>query len=313
MSVTLTISRLRNATDRIRVLSLVPASGAPLPGWDAGAHVRVDLGAAGSRAYSLIRWPGEDAAVWHIAVQREDMGDGGSRAMHALSPGDPVRAEGPKNDFALGDHAGPALLIAGGIGITPLISMATDLAAAGRDFRLVFAARNRAAMAFGDQLSQVFGDRVRLAFDDEDPLDLAGLLTGIDPATHLYICGPRGMIEAARDAAERAGFPAAQVHVELFTNPAPQDGDRPFEVEIASTGAVFTVPPGQSIIEVLEDGGVDLVYDCQRGDCGICQTDVISGTPDHRDVVLSEAERAAGKVMQICVSRAKSDRLVLDL
>lgn len=313
MSLTLNITDLDDATDQIRVFTLAPAPGASLPAWEAGAHIRVDLGPVGSRAYSLIRWPGDDAATWRIAVQREDTGDGGSRAMHALGPGDTVRTEAPKNDFALGDHAGPALLLAGGIGITPLISMATDLAAQGRDFRLVFAARSRAAMAFGDSLVAAFGDRVTLAFDDEAPLDLPALIGGTAPAAHLYICGPRGMIDAARTAAGQAGFPAAQVHVELFANPAPEAGDRPFEVELASTGAVFTVPPGRSIIEVLEEGGIDLVYDCQRGDCGICQTDVISGTPDHRDVVLSDAERAAGRVMQICVSRAKSDRLVLGL
>ena len=191
MSLTLTITDLVDATARIRVLSLAHASGAPLPLWDAGAHVRVDLGPTGSRAYSLIRWPGDTAPVWHIAVQREDAGDGGSRAMHAFGVGDTIRTDAPKNDFALGDHAGPALLIAGGIGITPLISMATDLVAAGRDFRLVFAARSHAAMAFGDSLVAAFVDRVTLAFDDEAPLDLPALIAGADPATHLYICGPR--------------------------------------------------------------------------------------------------------------------------
>ena len=313
MSLTLTITELQDATDRIRAFRLAPGPGDTLPGWSAGAHVRVDVGPNGSRAYSLIRWPGEDDASWQIAVQREDDGTGGSRAMHALKVGDTVKMDAPKNDFALGDHAGPALLLAGGIGVTPLISMATALDRAGRPFRMVFAARSRSVMAFGDRLKSAFGDRVDLAFDDEAQLDLSALMGGATPDTHVYICGPRGMIDAARAAAAKAGLPDAQVHVELFTNPAPQDGDQPFEVQVASTGAVFTVPPGRSIIEVLEEGGVDLVYDCQRGDCGICQTDVISGTPEHRDVVLSEAERAAGKVIQICVSRAKSDRLVLDL
>jgi vanillate O-demethylase ferredoxin subunit len=121
------------------------------------------------------------------------------------------------------------------------------------------------------------------------------------------------MIDAARKLAEAAGLAPERVHVELFDNASAQEGDAPFEVELASTGQVFAIPPGRSIIDVLEEEGVDLIYDCQRGDCGICQTDVISGIPDHRDVVLSDAERAEGKVMQICVSRAKSARLVLDL
>ena len=121
------------------------------------------------------------------------------------------------------------------------------------------------------------------------------------------------MIDAARAAAVAAGQNEDQIHIELFTNAAAQDSDTAFEVEIQDSGAVFTIPPGKSIIDVLEAEGMDLMYDCQRGDCGICQTDVISGEPDHRDVVLSDAERASGKVMQICVSRAKSARLVLDL
>ncbi|WP_211341199.1 2Fe-2S iron-sulfur cluster-binding protein [Paracoccus methylarcula] len=121
------------------------------------------------------------------------------------------------------------------------------------------------------------------------------------------------MIDATRRAAEAAGFTPERIHTELFDTPEPEAGDSPFEVEIASTGQVFTVPPGQTIIEVLEENGLDIIYDCQRGDCGICQTAVLEGTPDHRDVVLSEAERAAGDVMQICVSRALSPRLKLDL
>jgi vanillate O-demethylase ferredoxin subunit len=135
----------------------------------------------------------------------------------------------------------------------------------------------------------------------------------LTPDTHIYLCGPKGMIDAARTAAVSEGHPEDQIHIELFTSAATAEGDTAFEVEIADTGAVYTIPPGKTIIDVLEDEGMDLIYDCQRGDCGICQTDVISGTPDHRDVVLSDAEKASGKVMQICVSRAKSDRLVLDL
>ena len=133
------------------------------------------------------------------------------------------------------------------------------------------------------------------------------------PDTHVYICGPKGMIDAARTAAADAGLADSQIHIELFTSPDAQTGDTAFEVEIKDSGAVYTIPPDKTIIEVLEEEGVDLMYDCQRGDCGICQTDVIEGTPDHRDVVLSQADKDAGNVMQICVSRAKSARLVLDL
>ena len=121
------------------------------------------------------------------------------------------------------------------------------------------------------------------------------------------------MIDAARSAAQAAGLSNDNIYVELFSTTGTAGDDTPFEVEIKETGEVFVIPVGKTIIEVLEDAGKDLMYDCQRGDCGICQTDVISGEPDHRDVVLSEAERASGEVMQICVSRAKSSRLVLDI
>ncbi|TDK47434.1 PDR/VanB family oxidoreductase [Antarcticimicrobium luteum] len=313
MTQELIIDGIRDETDTIREFTLRAADDGALPAHGAGAHLKFDLGAIGTRSYSLIDWPGDAPGTLRIAVQREDGGQGGSRHMHSLQPGDRLRAETPDNDFPLGAHDGPALLLAGGIGITPLISMASALDAAGRPFALHYCARSRGVMGFADALASAFGDRVGFHFDDETPLDLATLFAGLDPATHLYVCGPKGMIEAARAAANAAGLPDAQIHFELFTTPQPQDGDTAFEVEIASTGQVFTVPPGRTIIEVLEDGGLDLIYDCQRGDCGICQTEVLEGTPDHRDVVLSDAEKAEGKLMQICVSRAKSAKLVLDL
>ena len=315
MTTELVIDSVHDETDRIRVITLRDANGAPLPAHTAGAHLEFDLGDLGTRSYSLIDWP-EDArpaTAWRIAVQREDAGQGGSMQMHKFQAGDKITATPPANDFKLGEHAGPALLLAGGIGITPLISMASALAAAGRPFALHYSARTRAAMGFSAALTEAFGDRVTFHYDDAAPLDLAALVDGIDPATHLYVCGPKGMIEAARAAANAAGLPDDQIHFELFSTPQPQEGDSEFEVEIASTGEVFTIPPGRSIIEVLEEGGVDLIYDCQRGDCGICQTEVLEGIPDHRDVVLSDAEKSEGKLMQICVSRAKSAKLVLDL
>ncbi|MEM9048244.1 MAG: PDR/VanB family oxidoreductase [Pseudomonadota bacterium] len=306
MALTLQVAGIHDETDRIRVFAL---EGALAP-HSAGAHVTVAL-EAGARSYSLIDWPGQ--ARLCIAVQREDDGQGGSRAMHALQPGDAIRVEGPKNDFPLADHTGPALLLAGGIGVTPLISHATALQAAGRAFAFHYATRSRAAAAFIEPLKAAFGAALSLHHDDETPLDLPALMAAQPRDTHLYLCGPRGMIEAGRAAFIAAGLPEDQLHVELFETAEAQAGDAPFEVEIADTGDVFTIPPGKTIIEVLEEAGHDLIYDCQRGDCGICQTDVIAGEPDHRDVVLSEAERASGKLIHICVSRAKSARLVLDL
>ncbi|RMF36600.1 MAG: oxidoreductase, partial [Alphaproteobacteria bacterium] len=194
----------------------------------------------------------------------------------------------------------------------PLISMASALAESGRPFTFHYAGRSAGVMAWLERLGALFGPALAPHFDDRTPIDLQAVAAAARDHA-LYICGPKGMIDATRAAAEAAGIPPERIHVELFTTPASSSGDTAFEVELASDGRVIPVAPGQSIIEALEQAGVDLIYDCQRGDCGICQTGVISGIPDHRDVVLSEAERASGKVMQICVSRAKSPRLVLDI
>ena len=312
-SLPLRIAAITPLTDRIAQFDLVSVDGGALPAWQPGAHVRVALPEGGDRAYSLIRFPGVAQAGYRIAVQREDGGKGGSKFMHGLVAGDTLSVTPPKCDFPLAQA--PALLLAGGIGITPMISMAAELQDAGRPFDLHYCGRSRGVMAYADSLATAFGPALHLHCDDDPATapDLAAIIAGLGPDRHLYICGPRGMIDAARALAEAAGIAPDRVHVELFDNASAGTEDSAFEVELTSTGQVFTVPPGRSIIEVLEGAGVDLTYDCQRGDCGICQTDIISGTPDHRDVVLTEAERASGTVMQICVSRAKSPRLVLDL
>jgi vanillate O-demethylase ferredoxin subunit len=179
-------------------------------------------------------------------------------------------------------------------------------------FSMIFAARNAAEMAYRSALENAFGDQLRLHFDDQSgQLDLGEIIAKLGDA-HLYVCGPRGMIDAVRAKAEEAEIPQSRIHFELFEAASSAAGDTAFEVQIKD-GTVFTIPVGQTIIDVLEENDVDVMYDCQRGDCGICQCDVLDGVPDHRDVVLSEAERASGEVMQICVSRAKSARLVLDI
>lgn len=312
----LRVSAAAPAAERVRELVLEPVAGS-LPPFAPGAHVEITLPDGDTRPYSLIDLERRAAAPAHyrLGVLLEGESKGGSRFMHALSVGDRVTASAPKNGFPLHEGDAPALLIAGGIGVTPIISMATALKAAGRPYRLVYAAQSAARMAFREALEAAHGEALQVHIDDSDggPLPLKPLIAGAAPGTHLYVCGPRPMIDAARAAAEAAGFAPERIHFELFEKAAPQAGDAPFEVEIASTGQVFTIPPGKSIIDVLEAEGIDLMHDCQRGDCGICQTDVLEGEPDHRDVVLSQAEREAGKVMQICVSRAKSARLKLDL
>lgn len=309
----LQLIRREMRTDRIVELVFRAKDGAGLAEYAPGAHLRFALGALGDRAYSLVDPAPCTEGTCRVAVQLEPDGTGGSQAMHALQPGDVIAAEGPKNDFALG--ANPALLLAGGIGVTPLMSMAQALVAQGRACRMVYAGRSRAQMAYVGDLEALLGDALQLHCDAEagGVVDLATHLRDLPPSWDIYICGPRPMIAAGRAAAEAAGIAPERVQVELFESAATETGDQPFEVEIASTGAVVTVAADQTIVEALEEAGVDVMYDCQRGDCGICQVDVLEGVPDHRDVVLSDSEKAAGQVMQICVSRARTPRLKLDI
>lgn len=299
-------------TERIRSMTVAAVNGGNLPDWQAGSHVDFDV-PGGVRSYSLVSFDAapQNPAQYTIAVQREDDGLGGSRAMHSLSVGDKITFSAPKNNFAI-DPTADGVLLAGGIGVTPLISMAAALKTAGQNVTFHFSGRSADVMAFRQALSDHWQHAFHLHCDDaESKLDLDAVIASVGDA-HLYVCGPRGLLDATRAKAEAAGIPASRVHFELFEAAAAQDGDRPFEVQI-NDGSVYTIPVGKSILEVLEEHDVDVIYDCQRGDCGICQCDVLEGIPDHRDVVLSEAERAAGDVMQICVSRAKSARLVLDI
>ena len=308
----------------IRRCTLRAADGALLPGFTAGAHVRVQVtlpdGKTDWRHYSLVNTaPGTETTVpqphYTIAVRREDEGRGGSRWMHALQPGQRLTIEPPKNDFPLGPHAGCAVLVAGGIGITPLVSMAAARRAAGLPVRMLYAGRSRALMAFLPELQALLGDALVVHTEEERgaPLDVAALLDGCAADDVLYVCGPRVMLDAVLAAAQARGWPRERVQFELFTTPVATAGDQPIELVLAQSGQQFTVPAGQSILDCLIAHGCDPMFDCQRGECGVCSATVVEGEPDHRDYYLSDAEKAGGKVIQICVSRAKSARLVLDL
>ncbi len=308
-------------TDLIKVFVLQPHDKGSLPRFTPGSHIRVRLPAGGDRAYSLITFdtvsttPENGSDLFRIAVRLEEESTGGSAYMHSLKPGEVITVGLPKNDFPLHEGSAPAVFLAGGIGITPITAMAASLTARSFEFRVHYTGRTRGSLAFLDRLDAMLGSRLKVYYDDEpgNAIDLAAIIGSASPESHIYVCGPRGMIEAVKSMARSNGFADEQVHFELFTNAVSAGKGDTFEVELASTGEVFTVPSGKTIIDVLEDAGHDVLYDCQRGDCGICETTVISGIPDHRDVVLSEDERSSGKVMQICVSRAKSPRLVLDL
>ena len=318
----LVVQTIQTMTDRIRYFSVYRPDGGVLPGYTAGAHIQINTVGDSLRAYSLIDFtpPETSPTCYRFAVQLEPDGQGGSQFMHALKVGDLLHSTEPENSFSLIDDHRPVLLLAGGIGITPLISMATELHHSRKPFELHYSSRSADAMAFRNELMHHFGENglsphIYFYYDDisDRTLDLTALFSKHSSDEHVYICGPRGMIDAARACAEDEGLPASQIHVELFDTPATDDSDGAFEVQLKSSGEIYRVPKDKTIIDVLEAAGIDTVYDCQRGDCGICQTTVLEGEIDHRDVVLSSAERAQGDVMQICVSRAKSSRLVLDL
>ncbi|MBR0565384.1 oxidoreductase [Azoarcus sp. L1K30] len=320
----LIISDIRAETPLIRTLHLRAPGGNSLPPFSPGAHLRVSIpGLADARCYSLVTFATDAAGFdappsYRLGVRLEADSSGGSRYMHGLAVGDTISVTGPKNDFPL--HAATAgeaetVLIAGGIGITPIASMASALQAAGRPWSMHYSGRSIDQLAFRDELATLAGSALHLHADDDPDtrLDIGSLLDHLSPSQHLYVCGPKGMIDAVIDGARTRGWPASHVHFELFAAAAPLAGDRPFELELRQSGQVLTVPADKTILEVLEEAGCDPMYDCKRGECGVCTATVLEGEPEHRDYFLSDAEKASGKLIQICISRAKSARLVLDL
>ncbi|GAA0412373.1 PDR/VanB family oxidoreductase [Microbispora corallina] len=299
--------------DGVVLVRLVRPGGGPLPAWTPGAHVDLVLAPGLVRQYSLCGDP-RDASAFHVAVLREPGGRGGSAYVHdRLAEGDTVRVRGPRNHFALA--ASPRyLFVAGGIGITPILPMIEEAARRGADWRLAYGGRTRASMAFADRLVRDHPDRVELCPQDQAGLlDLEALLGVPRPETLVYCCGPGPLLAAVEERC--ASWPEGALRVERFT-PEPRNGGEPaaaFEVELALTGTTLTVPQDRSILDVAEEAGVAVLSSCREGTCGTCETTVLDGVPDHRDVLLTEQERAAGDVMFICVSRARSPRLVLEL
>ncbi|WP_114814459.1 PDR/VanB family oxidoreductase [Paraburkholderia kururiensis] len=320
MKVTLT-RKLAVATD-ICLFELAPAEGTTLPPFTAGAHIDVHVGGF-VRQYSLCNSPTE-RNVYRIGVLREAASRGGSVAMHACVPGTTLDISEPRNHFALPAEAAHSILLAGGIGITPLMSMAAHLHETGGSFELHYCTREPQRAAFLDQLeTPPFRHRAHCYFDNDPAgrrIDFAQVLARPERGKHLYVCGPAGFIDAALTAAAQAGWASGNVHREYFgaaaTNPpavGSAGNESPFQVSLASSGRVVDVPVGTSIVEALRGCGVEVPVSCEQGVCGTCLTRVLSGTPDHRDVYLTDEERAANDQMLPCCSRALTPMLVLDL
>lgn len=297
-------------------LELVPLKpGGELPVVQAGAHVDLLLPGGLVRSYSLVN-PGE-VHRWCVAVNRDAASRGGSRWVHeSLRPGAQVQVLGPRNHFALAEAAPYSVLIAGGIGITPLLSMARRLTSLGRPWALHYAARTRAQMAFMGELRQLAeraGAPLDLRADHEGdpPLDLPAIVAARPAGAHLYACGPAGMLDAYE--AATVALPREQVHLERFANTQEAASAGGFTVVLARSGQRVPVKAGETVLDALLAAGQQPLYSCRSGVCGTCETRVLRGTPDHRDLVLGDAEKAACDRMMICCSGALTPELELDL
>lgn len=309
------VLRRREEAEGIASYELARADGQPLPPFSAGSHIDVHLPGGLVRQYSLCNDPHE-AAHYRIGVLRDAASRGGSIAMHEqVREGDVITISEPRNHFPL--HAAPhSLLLAGGIGITPLMCMAQRLAAIGASFELHASNRSRARSAFLDELKS-FGERFHLHLDDGEAsqkLDLPAVLKAAPVGSRIYVCGPTGFIDFVVATAKAQGWPTDQLHLEYF-GAAPQDttGDREFEVRIASTGQSYRIPADQTVTAALQAQGVDIMVSCEQGVCGTCITRVLEGECDHRDMYFTDEEKAKGDQFTPCCSRAKSSVLVLDL
>jgi vanillate O-demethylase ferredoxin subunit len=307
------VRALRALSPTVREFELEPDGG--VRPWTVGSHLQVRLpidGRIDTRSYSLVGEPGGDA--YRIAVKRVEASRGGSRAMWQLAAGDTLGVLAPQNHFELSLAPPQSLLVAGGIGITPLLGMALVLAARGADFTLVHAARSRDELVYTQALDGAFGERLRCHVSAEGArIQFDVLIAGLHPQGQLLLCGPLGMLEAARGAWARAGRPPHLLRFETFGTGGTLAAQA-FWVRLPRHGLEFVVPPERSLLDLLEQHGVETLSDCRRGECGLCALDVIElhGALDHRDVFLSDAQKREGHRLCSCVSRVVGGGVVLD-
>lgn len=318
-TLSLLVRQIRFEANGINSYELVDPEGGALPPFTAGAHIDIHLSNGVIRQYSLCNSPLERHR-YVIAVLRDEKGRGGSKTLHDnLRVQDIVKVSQPRNNFKLVPEAKKVILLAGGIGLTPLKSMAHALEATGVPFELHYCARNASCVAFKDQLeTQWAHGKLHFHFDHGDPangLNIAEVLSEASDNTHVFYCGPSGFMKACGEAASH--WPAGTVHFEHFKAPEPAPGagaalaPGSFMVKIASTGAMLEVAADRTITEVLEEAGVHVETSCLAGLCATCKIRYLEGEVDHRDYILDDSER--GQWLTACVSRATSDVLVLDL
>lgn len=312
---TLRIARVEPLADGVFGYDLRALDGSALPRFEAGAHVTVWLPGGGTRCYSLANDPAERDR-YEIAVKRETVGRGGSsRLVDGVRKGDMLGVSAPDNWFALAPNIRDFLFIAGGIGITPIMSMIRQLnATAAASYRLYYLTRSPAHTPFlADLRAPAFDGKVIVHHDGGDPARAFDLWPLFERPTkaHIYCCGPQGLMDGVRDMTGH--WPSSAIHFEAFANAraTPRADDRPFVVRLARSGASIEVAAGVSILDAVRARGCQVPSSCESGTCGTCKTRLLGGDPDHRDLVLSDAERADH--IMVCVSRARSAELVLDL
>jgi len=314
------VAGVRELTPRVREYQLVAAPGQALARYDPGAHIALHLTSpelgAFVRHYSLVGGPADGVACYRIAVQREDRAQGSDFIHRTFAQGTRLQISAPRNNFLLGRNDARSLLIAGGIGITPIYAMLASVVRRNKDFAFVYSGRTAEQLAYRDEAMQLAGARGRLHLSGEDGanlLDLRALLAAQGPDTTAYVCGPAGMVQATHQAAATLGWEPGRVRSEFF-GVAGSPHDVAFEVHLAKSGRCISVGRNSSILEALTAAGVELLYDCRRGECGLCPLTVLAadGPIEHRDRYLSAEERAAGNTLCLCVSRIQGQSLTLD-
>lgn len=317
-TISVRVARKQQEAVDICTFELVAEDGGPLPAFSAGSHVDVHLPGGLTRPYSLCNAPHESHR-YLIGVLRDPASRGGSQAMHEqVAEGQQLQISAPANHFPLAHDAKRHLLLAGGIGITPILCMAERLANTGADFEMHYCTRSPERTAFQQRIAASgFAPKVHFHFDDgaaEQKLDLTSALSAPEKGVHLYVCGPKGFMDAVLNTARTQGWPEEQLHYEFFAGAVTvSDTDASFEVQLASSGQIVVVPQGKTVVQALAEAGVDVQVSCEQGVCGTCLTRVIEGIPDHKDMYLTPEEQAANDQFTPCCSRSKTPRLVLDL
>jgi vanillate O-demethylase ferredoxin subunit len=321
----LKVTKVKDLTSKVKMFELMPAAGGELPAFEAGAHIDIKMPNGIIRSYSLANNP-EERNRYVTAILKEVAGKGGSIWMHEnVKVGDVLTTTEPIQNFPLSEDATQSVLLAGGIGITPILAMGYRLKALGKKVHMHFCARSVEETPFTDEVKAVFGDDVTFHHDGGDPskgINLKETFADHEEGEHLYVCGPPGILNATREAASH--WPDGTVHFELFTSArtdeevaeaeAASRTNEAFEIELAQSGVTLTIPADRTILDVMIEEGFGVPYACEEGWCGACIIPMLGGKADHRDEVLSNAEKESNEKIQVCVSRAlPGEKLILDM